>query len=286
MSIAVLFRLFSCHSSSLPVSALPVHEPSTAWRNCCGFSRIGFMSGERMPDMRIERGRMGDGGAVLGIHSLRSNRLAGVRKEGLLRPDSAVFRFEGEFGCEPDEQHRTLLMAVFFGISMSTLRQWGDDRPNSYEQWYETRRDRLPSILGIRMEARWWGRGDRRYLCRLRDHYGVTAPYSKVLESGSVDPGDLVEEQVDVTLDDIAAAEDRLVRDGRWEGPWDDEPFYRKMLGDGGPLPEHTSGGCGARRAVPGRERHSPAVLRVPLLCAEIATQLTARIPAEWRSLG
>ncbi|WP_432151784.1 hypothetical protein [Streptomyces sp. bgisy029] len=243
------------------------------------------MSGEQMSGTGIIRDQMGDGRVVLGIHSLRSSWVADVRKVGLLRPDSAAFRFGGDFGCESAERHRTLLMAVFFGISMSTLRQWVDDPPTSYERWYETRRHRLPSILGIRMEDQWWGQGDRRYVCRLRDHYGVTAPYSKVSESGSVDPGSLLVEQVDVTLDDIAAAEERLVRDGRWEGPWDDEPFYRKMLGGGGPRPARTNGGCGALRAAPGGERHGAAVLRLPLLCAEIATRLTARIPAEWRSL-
>ncbi|WP_250404494.1 hypothetical protein [Streptomyces cellostaticus] len=114
----------------------------------------------------------------------------------------------------------------------------------------------------------------------------MTSPYSKASESGIVPPSDLLEAQVDVTLDDIVAAEDRLVRDGRWDGTWDDEPFYRKVTAQEEPCPGPTRGGRGAVPAVPEGARHCAAVLRLPLLCAEVAARLMNRIPAEWRSLA
>ncbi|MFF1442765.1 hypothetical protein [Streptomyces sp. NPDC058295] len=222
---------------------------------------------------------------LLGIHSLRSARLPVTRKAGLIRPDSAVFRFgTPEEGSA--EQFRALLMAVFFGISMSTLRQWSAEPPASYARWYARRPERLPSILGVRMNTSWWGPAGRRYVCRLSGHYGVTVPYSKVSESGCVLSTDLLREHIDVTLDDVAAAEERLVAGWRWDGIWDDEPFYRKIIGRDDADPGPTHGGCGAVRAVADGARHCDAVLRLPLLCAEIAAQLATRMPEQWRELS
>ncbi len=231
--------------------------------------------------------------SAVALHGTRAGRSAGVRADGLSRPDSACFVLPVDASAEV--RRRTLTLVLYFGLSLTTLRSWVAEPPSSYADWYRRHSDRLPAVAMLRPSPAWYdlpATAWRRYDCHLTSAYGPSARYVKVVDGGPCPPG-LVLDVIPVTVDDVAAAEARLDREPA-AGPYDDAPFYRKVVGAGpasGPGPANgaapddaaahrqpTRGGCAAVRIVPDGTRHPDEVLAAPLLCAELASLLAARI--------
>ncbi|MFB7785207.1 hypothetical protein ACFY0N_29245 [Streptomyces vinaceus] len=239
---------------------------------------------------------MTDSPALPALHAVRTAWLDDVLAQGLQRPDSAAFSLR-EDGRVPASRvlRRTLTMALFFGVSMSTLRMWAQEPPASYTDWYRSRPDRLPVLVRLALPPSWFGSAqeERRYLCRLDSEYGSTTRYAKVATGGPVAAGAPGQETLAVTLADVERAESAVRRAlaaggtapdlGRSTLP-EDEPFYRKFTGDM-PALSAMAGGSGVVRVVPDGHRHPDAVLALPVLCAALAEQLLPAV-ADWSAAG
>ncbi|MEW2467989.1 hypothetical protein AB0919_23665 [Streptomyces sp. NPDC046994] len=181
-------------------------------------------------------------------------------------------------------------MALFFGVSMSTLRMWAEEPPISYTDWYRTRPDRLPVLVGLTVPPSWFGspNEERRYLCRLASEYGSTTRYAKVATGGPV-AAEALGKTLTITLADVERAESAVQRALAVRGTTpdlgmstmpEDEPFYLKFTGDMPDLSPVASG-SGVVRVVPEGRRHPDAVLALPALCAALAEQLLPTV-TDW----
>src|SRR3569833_2408370 len=131
--------------------------------------------GRRRPCRRAALLSTVDAGAMTAVHGVRSRWAGIVRAEGLRRPDSATFLV----GAAPDRRHRTLLLATYFALSMSTLRRWNEERPARYADWYAANAEALPALVLLDPPPGWADVDPslgREYLCWLDGAYGPSAP--------------------------------------------------------------------------------------------------------------
>jgi hypothetical protein len=229
---------------------------------------------------------MPTGSTAVAVHGTRARWLAATKRDGLTKDDSACFllRPAGPDATGAGQWRRSILMAIFFGMAMSTLRQWTAASPNSYRDWYRDHPDRLPVLTVWRPPQSWHrlpAHAWRGYLCRLRSEFGRTAPYLKVRDAGGCPP-DALMGTVRVTVDDVAAAEEALQRDGIDSQPLDDRPFYRKLHESGRQDWAPTNGGAPAVSTVAAGQQHPAAVLRAPLLCRALASHISMDCLTPW----
>lgn len=219
-------------------------------------------------------------GARVGIHGVRSAWLGDILEDGWSRPDSATFVLSRREIAE-DVGLRTLTMAIFHALSLSTLRMWCLDPPDSLAEWYSHRRDRLPAVALATAHDAWryvpsmaWNR----YYVRLDGCQGYTAPYATVSAGAAVGPDEIIG-ALEVTPDDVEVTERKAC--ARLAGhDLPDEPFFFKTPDE--PLPTALEaavlGGCPTVGVAPVGMPHTWPVLSAPVVCLGLANLLLPKV--------
>ncbi|MNB80282.1 hypothetical protein D3C75_270410 [compost metagenome] len=123
--------------------------------------------------------------SVYGLYGIKNKYISNLNFVGVNRPSSAWFMFNTARDIRSNELRISVFLSIYFAISISTLRNV-ENANMSLLEWYIQNPTSFPTIVAFPYNQ--VSLKDMYYISYYPGYAGMSFPYTRVEESGSVRP--------------------------------------------------------------------------------------------------